>query len=507
MPIILFLGGASLNKIVETLTNDEKRVLKRLDAVKGKASISTIADEGLSAVAINRAALGLESKGLIIISDIINEKVDVTRAGMSLIEQVPEREIVARIMESDSLSGYIDELGLDKQLAGIAIGWLRKRKWAIIEKEDGRVKVTLTDKAVEDVSSPSLIQEALKRISDAPTYANDIGPEVVQTLKSRKAISIKEERERVITLTDSGSAISSMEMEIKDAVTTLTAELLRNRKWCECEFKSFDVSLPVKRKYGGKRQPYLAFLEELKTNLVALGFQEMRGSMIETEFWNFDALFQPQNHPARDWTDTYRLISPKKGHLPPQDAVDAVRGSHESSWKYEWDPEKAKNLMPRAHGTCLSARQLYKGVEMPGKYFSVARCFRPDVLDKTHLIEFNQIEGIICDPSLNFRNLLGILKQFSKEIAGAEDVRFYPDYYPFTEPSVQMSAKHPELGWVEFGGAGMFRRELTDPLGVTDPVIAWGLGVDRLAMFKLGIDDIRFLFSDDIDWLRNEEML
>ena len=122
-------------------------------------------------------------------------------------------------------------------------------------------------------------------------------------------------------------------------------------------------------------------------------------------------------------------------------------------------------------------------------------------------VEFNQMDGFIADKELSFRHLLGILKQFALEIAGASKVRFYPDYYPFTEPSVQLSAKHPELGWIEFAGAGMFRPEITENLGIKEPIIAWGMGIDRLAMFKLGIKDIRHLFSESLEYLRNSKII
>ena len=161
--------------------------------------------------------------------------------------------------------------------------------------------------------------------------------------------------------------------------------------------------------------------------------------------------------------------------------------------------------MPTAHGTAHSARQLVKGVQVPGKYFAMARCFRPDVLDATHLIEFNQTEGFIVGEELNFTPLLGMLEQFAKEIAGAKEVKFIPDYYPFTEPSVQLSALHPKLGWVELGGAGMFRPEILENLGIKGQAIAWGIGIDRLAMFRLGVKDIRYLFSDDLNWLRKSK--
>ena len=150
---------------------------------------------------------------------------------------------------------------------------------------------------------------------------------------------------------------------------------------------------------------------------------------------------------------------------------------------------------------------MVKGIENPCKYFTISRVYRPDVLDATHLIEFNQLDGFVTDKSISFRTLLGMLKLFAIEIAGAEEVKFFADYYPFTEPSVQISAKHPQLGWVELGGAGIFRPEITETLNIETPVMAWGLGIDRLAMFKLGIKDIRYLFSQDLKWLREPRIV
>ena len=164
--------------------------------------------------------------------------------------------------------------------------------------------------------------------------------------------------------------------------------------------------------------------------------------------------------------------------------------------------------MPIAHDTAISPMTLSsKDLEIPGKYFQIQRCYRPDVIDATHGVEFNQMGGFVLDENLNFKHLLGLLKMLAVEFTGAKEMKFYTDYYPFTEPSVQVSVKHPQLGWVELAGAGIFREELTKPLGVDVPVIAWGFGIDRLAMFKLKLNDIRGLFSTDLQWLRNQKVI
>ena len=150
----------------------------------------------------------------------------------------------------------------------------------------------------------------------------------------------------------------------------------------------------------------------------------------------------------------------------------------------------------------MSARRLAADPSVPGKYFSIARCFRYDQVDATHATDFFQVEGIVLGSDINFRTLLGLLNLFAREVAQAKEVKFLPAYFPFTEPSVEMHVRHPKLGWMELGGAGLFRPEVTTPLGVSVPVIAWGLGLDRMAMVALGIHDIRDLFSADLEFIR-----
>ena len=144
----------------------------------------------------------------------------------------------------------------------------------------------------------------------------------------------------------------------------------------------------------------------------------------------------------------------------------------------------------------------------PGKYFGMARCFRYDEVDATHAPDFFQVEGIVASEKTSFRHLLGLLEVFAREVARSKEVKFVPGYFPFTEPSVEVHMKHPELGWIELGGAGIFRPEVTQPHGVDVPVIAWGLGLDRMAMVALGVKDIRHLFTNNLpDGLRSLRQL
>ena len=259
----------------------------------------------------------------------------------------------------------------------------------------------------------------------------------------------------------------------------------------------------------------MQFLDEVRAKLVQLGFQEMTGTAVETGFFNFDALFVPQDHPAREESDIYYVKDPAFGDVSQHsEAVEHVKETHENGWTtgstgwgYKYSLLTAQRLILRGHGTCLSARTLEaKKFQVPSKHFSIARVYRPELIDRTHLSEFNQVEGIIIDENLTLKDLLGVLGKFAMEIAGADKVRFKPDYFPFTEPSVELSAYREGYGWVEFGGSGIFRPEVTLPLGVKEPVIAWGLGVDRLFMMRAGLEDIRMIFSQDLDWLRRKEV-
>jgi phenylalanyl-tRNA synthetase alpha chain len=288
----------------------------------------------------------------------------------------------------------------------------------------------------------------------------------------------------------------------------LTPEMLKSGDWKSLSFRRYNIDVPPTRVLLGRKNPYCLFLERLKNKLCSLGFEEFDGPLVETEFWNSDALFMPQFHSARDIHDVYHIKEPTHAREIEQPWLDQVAAAHENGWttgsrgwEYPFDRQFTRRLILRSQGTVLSAKTLPRA-KVPGKYFGVVRCFRYDKVDATHLADFYQTEGIVLGEEVNLRTLLGLLKMFAEEVAMAQEVKYVPGFFPFTEPSVEVHIKHPTLGWFELGGSGIFRPEVTEPLGIKVPVLAWGLGIDRMALVSMGLHDIRELFTNTIDDVR-----
>ena len=308
-----------------------------------------------------------------------------------------------------------------------------------------------------------------------------------------------------------------------DEIGSLTQAMLEDGSWKGKTFRSYNIKTPPVRLTPGRSNPYAKFLENVKDKLASLGFEEFDGPLVETEFWNSDALFMPQFHSARDIHDAYSIANnnansvcesnPNKDGVARAKSIDEpwlsnVADAHENGgstgsrgWNYSFDRDFTKRLILRSQGTVLSAKQL-PTAKIPGKYFGIVRCFRYDRVDATHLPDFYQTEGIVLGENVNLRTLLGMLEMFACEVAGAKEVKYVPGYFPFTEPSVEVHIKHPVLGWFELGGSGIFRPEVTASLGVDVPVAAWGIGIDRMALMALGLNDLRELFSYDIENVR-----
>jgi phenylalanyl-tRNA synthetase alpha chain len=495
----------------------ELKTLTTLPRLGGKALAERLVSEsGLSDAAVMRSALTLKEKNLVRIREEEETVLKLNEEGEAYAKRgLPERQMVSaleRLGGKGSLERVVEEAALGKQTVPIALGWVQRKKWAALDSKAGILQLQKKPDVGDDEKLVRLLAEKKE------TKVSSLSPELqdaFRLLKGRKLLDVEEKTRWEIEITDLGRDTLKRQAKATVEVTQLTPDLIVSGKWRGVKFQEYNIEAPVAKAWAGKRHPYLRFLDGVREKLITLGFKEMTGTNVETSFFNFDALYTPQDHPAREIMDIYFAKSPKHGRVGVSKRVlENVKLTHENGWKtgstgwkYRYSAEEAKRLVLRSHGTCLSARTLVsKGLQVPGRYFSIARCFRPDVLDQTHLTEFNQVEGIVVDESLNLRDLLGILMTFATEFAGAEKVRLKPDYYPFTEPSVELSAYMKGVGWIEFGGSGVFRPEVTLPLGIEVPVIAWGLGVDRLFMMKAGVDDIRYLFSKDLQWLRTKEV-
>jgi len=502
--------------MVELRENERKTLLALKEA--GPITVEAIVrTSGLAHSAVMRAALTLQLKKFVRILEEKTSKASLTKEGKDYAEKgLPERRLVNALRQIGG-QGSIDQIlnlaNLEKNLSVIALGWLNRKKWAVIEKKDQVLKLLKEPLEGADERLLSLLAEkATVAIEGLDKELRD----TVSALKRRKLIDVREEIIRQLELTEDGRRLAKTGVEVTQEVSQLTPELIATGKWRQAKLLKYNIRAPVSHVWPGKKHPYLRFLDDLKQKLVALGFKEMTAPTVELSFFNCDALYMPQDHPARDIHDMYFIKEPRHGNLEEyQELSKNVRETHENGWKtgsrgwsYSFSMLEAARLMLRSQTTTASARTLVSDeLEIPGKYFSVARCYRPDVIDKTHLTEFNQVEGIIVGEDLTLRDLLGVLERFAVDVAGADKVKYRPDYFPFTEPSVELVAYKEGYGWLEFGGSGIFRPEVTLPLGVDFPVLAWGLGVDRLFMMKAGIDDIRYLFTQDLDWLRHMELI
>ncbi|MDF0676566.1 MAG: phenylalanine--tRNA ligase subunit alpha [Nitrospira sp.] len=403
--------------------------------------------------------------------------------------------------------------GLDPSDVSKAVGRLKK-EGALLIIQGGCVETTGRQSPTAEALRTLLGEihhspKELKSFTEA--HRQVIEDFAVKRGNAKEPFRIDERAARSFILSTDGASAAEqlLKQGVAEEVSQLTPDLLKDGSWRQKRFRKYTISLRPPRIGTGKKHPYREFLDTVKTKLVSMGFQEMRGALVETEFWDMDALFMPQFHPARDIHDVYFVKEPSHTTAVDEPFLSRVAKVHENGaetgstgWGYSFDVDRARRLVLRSQGTAVSARTLAASPNIPGKYFSIARCFRYDQVDATHATDFFQVEGIVLGEDINFRTLLGLLNLFAHEVAQAKELKFVPAYFPFTEPSVELHVRHPRLGWIELGGAGLFRSEVTLPLGVTVPVIAWGLGLDRMAMVALGIHDIRELFTDNLELIR-----
>jgi len=481
------------------LIPNEKKVLQalgKLGPLTTPGHISSIT--GLSEDACLTIASELEKKGLVKVIRDIKFKLKLTKEGDEYVTNgLPERKILEYVNESKKeikISELKNEFG--PKFVGIGLGWLQKKKWAQIH--EGKV-VSMGPQ------EPGNDEELLSLIKNDNSYSSESFQHEIRDLVKRNLIEETKKKKIDIEITESGVDIFKSGITIEEDVAQLTSDLIRTGSWKDKHLRAYNIDAPVQPVYGAKTHPYQRLIDEMRQIFLEMGFTEIKGEIIQSSFWNFDALFQPQDHPARDMQDTFYLDS--TGDVPPE-YTDSVAAMHEhggdidsKGWGGKWSREQAKKNVLRTHTTANTIKYLADNPNPPVKAFCIDRAYRRETIDPTHTPEFEQLEGVVMDEGMSFSNLLGLLREFYHRV-GFADVRFRPAYFPYTEPSVEPEVYIEGMGWIELGGAGVFRKEVTEPLGIKYPVLAWGLGVSRLAMLRLGLRDLRTLYQSDIDWLR-----
>ncbi|MFA7707615.1 MAG: phenylalanine--tRNA ligase subunit alpha [Candidatus Pacearchaeota archaeon] len=498
-----------LNKIIESLSPNERAIIPFLNE---KTLLNIDKKVNLGKTAILRALEFLSNKKLVEINQEQEKIIELGINGLNYLKNgLPERRLANSVIEKSSVSlkQAKQESALNDNEFKAALGVLKNK--ALITLVNGNIilqgkKQDITDKTLEE-----------KFLESLPKNLNDLKPEekfAFEKLKSRKdIIDVQEKKYITFILTELGQKLIQTDLKASEnMLESLTTSLIKSGQWKGKKFRRYDITSPTPKITGGKRHFVNQASDYAKKIWLEMGFKEMTGDMVQSGFWNFDVLFTAQDHPVREMQDTF-FIKNKTAILPNKKIVEQVKEAHEGKikgskgWQYEWKEDDAKKVVLRTHTTCLSAQTLKKiaeNKEFPAKYFALGRCFRNETVDWSHGFEFNQSEGIVIDENANFRQLLGYLKEFFSKM-GYEKLRIRPGYFPYTEPSLEIDVFHPvHKRWVELGGAGMFRPEVTIPMfGKHIPVLAWGPGFDRMIMEFFNITDLRETYSNDINKLRS----
>ncbi len=509
------------------LSENDVRVLKAIS--EDIVDPQSIADKlGMKKEAVRASADALSELGYIQVTKSVVESVSLTEEGRKYAQEgLPERVLLSFLGSGKAVSELKDPSHK------IALGWLKKKGWAAIQA--GMIKpMGCAPKGKDEETLENLLagEKGIREYREESSQdcwhseAKNIGEldkESLDDLRKRGLVHPHKSKEWHYKITTEGRGyfweshrmVVSAEKEMP--MPPLTSDMIKTGQWIEKEpdllhlkyhdstyrARPYDVTLAADKIIPGKKHPYQRLIDFMRTIMLEMGFVEIKGQIVQSSFWNFDALFQPQDHPAREMQDTFYLDS--QADIPD---YTRVKEMHEcggavgsTGWGGCWKPEVARQEVLRTHTTGVTIKYLAEHPEPPIKAFGIDRVYRREAIDATHTPEFEQLEGIVMDRDVTFSHLLGILKEFYAKM-GFEEVRFRPGYFPYTEPSVEPEVFIEGLGWVELGGAGVFRKEVTAPFGIEHPVLAWGLGVSRVAMLKLGLKDLRLLYQSDIEWLR-----
>jgi phenylalanyl-tRNA synthetase alpha chain len=500
-----------ITKIIESLSQIERQIipyLKEKDFNKIAKSSSMDKTSGL------RALQFLSNKNIVKLKQKKTRMIDLGVNGVNYLKTgLPERKLLDLLYEDKKAMsiGDISKISKLSENEGMAaIGALKNKK--MLEIKNSRIILTENSKK----SCEKLPEEKFLEI--LPKNEEEINSEQKKILniltKRKQIIEIHDVLEIEVELTNLGrEIIENLHKFNEEYLELITPEIIKKEEWKNKKFRRYDIKSELPKIYGGKRHFVNQAIDYGRKIWLEMGFEEMSSNLVVKSFWNFDALFTAQDHPVREMQDTFFL--PYKEKITERNLLENIKKSHEKGisgskgWNYKWNEEESEKLVLRTHTTICSALALsrLKKENLPKKYFSIGKCFRNETLDINHLFELTQTEGIVIDKNANLRNLIGYLKEFYKKM-GYDKVRVRPGYFPYTEPSLEVEVyDKKQEKWIELGGAGIFRPEVVVPLlGEYIPVLAWGQGFERIIREYFNIIDLREMYSNDLNKLRNMKL-
>ena len=498
---------------IEELHPIEKKIISSINSFS-EISITDLVE--LSTLTLDQIRRGLEwlKYKNIIKSNKTSTLISLDEIGRNAIERgLPERRLVKAVRDGNITIRTILEKGLLTQSEiNIAISKAKSNKWINISNSETE---GLTFKLIENFENASGEELLLNKIfSSKNLKETDLTNAELEffklLIKRPKFIRFKKDEEKVF-LTELGKKIKT-KIDLKtindknvlkdENITLLVPEHLIAGKWKTLTFRPIDVNAKVPMANPGRKHPLTDLINEIREAFTSLGFIEIDGEYIQSAFWNFDALFTPQDHAARDMQDTFYLSEKIKPKIGNKNLIKKIADTHRHGWKDSWNIKISKKPVLRTHTTPVTLKYLSETKPDEARIFTIGRVFRNEKVSYKHLVEFNQIEGVVTGKQITLRDLMGIQTEFYKKI-GIKKIKFWPTYFPYTEPSLQSMIFNNNLNkWIELFGMGIFRPEVVQPLGIRNLVLAWGGGIERIAMLKYGISDVRELYNNKIGWLR-----
>ena len=528
----------------EVLLNEAAYAVWQTVKEHGPIELSEVAKQtGVDQAQVSAAATEAAQRGYFKIDESDREEIVFSENAKELVAAGLPEQLATKALAQSGGRMPMPKFAEWAKSAGIAVNealkWGTARGWISKEKDSTGPYVEVSAKGnaalegeLDDLDIEALNLAGPSRLISLDDFAaahdrstsTAVGERLRRLLGNRPEIAkIKSRTERKLSITTTGAEAFTSRVRKVIERNTLTPEDLESGAWREIKLRPYDVKLAAKDVYPAKIHPLRKIIEQTRRAFLEMGFAEVASPMVESAFWNFDALFQPQDHPAREMQDTFYMRHPATTALPGESGergagsgekesatragslVDNVRRTHEDGWEtgsegwgYKWSPDVSRKVVLRTHTTAATIRALAANPNPPGKFFCVGWTYRNETISFKHLPVFHQVDGIIIDEDANLASLMGTLQEFYSKM-GFGRVKFKPAFYPYTEPSVDVVVYMESRGkWIEMGGAGIFRPEVTLPLGCNYPVLAWGLGIERLAMIRFGVSDIRELYGTNL---------